>query len=55
MEDVEDWYTYYVVIIGISEELFWNVDISFLKSIEANKSAYDNWVNYVREEMIKNG
>jgi hypothetical protein len=43
------------LILGISEELFWNIDISFLVSVEINKNAYDSWLNYAREEMMNNG
>lgn len=41
---MEDYYTYYVLILGISEELFWGLDIAALRSIEANKVAYDAWL-----------
>lgn len=43
IEDVEDAYTYYVMILGVSEELFWNADIAFLRSVVENKSAFDGW------------
>ena len=50
MEDWEDYYTYIVLIIGMSEDLFWNTDISSLLSIIENKSAYDNYISYVKEK-----
>jgi hypothetical protein len=53
MEDIEDYYTYYVVILGVSEDLFWNADISFLISVLENKLAYDDYVNYVKEVEIE--
>ena len=53
MEDIEDYYTYYVIILGISEELFWNVDVSFLISVLDNKLAYDNYINYCKEVEIE--
>lgn len=49
MEDIEDYYTYYVIILGVSEDLFWNVDLTFLISVLDNKLAYDDYINYVKE------
>ena len=51
--EIEDYYTYYVEILGISESLFWNADISFVKTVAENKSAYDGWVNYVRGQEME--
>lgn len=48
MEDVEDAYTYYVLLLGIPEDVFWDADISFLRGVVDNKSAFDGWQNYVR-------
>ena len=48
-EAIEDYYTYYVVLMGISEELFWNADISFIEFVLLNKTAYENWLTAVRE------
>lgn len=53
MEEIEDYYTYYVEILGISENLFWNADLSFVKTVADNKSAYDGWINYVREKEME--
>ena len=50
MEDIEDYYSYYVTIQGISEELFWNCDISFIDKIAENDSAYNEWKNYILEK-----
>ena len=50
LEDIEDYYTYYVLILEISEDLFWNADFSFLKTVALNKSAYDSWKNYAISE-----
>ena len=49
VEDVEDAYTYYVLLLGIPEDLFWNADYAFLLGVVENKSAYDGWLNYVTE------
>ena len=53
MEDVEDYYTYYVIILGMSEDLFWHVDLSFLLGVLANKLAYDDYINYIREMELE--
>ena len=53
MEDIEDYYTYYVIILGISEDLFWSVDLTFLISILENKLAYDDYINYVKEKEME--
>ena len=48
LEDIEDYYAYYVLILGISEDLFWNADYSFLLSVVENKCAYDGYINYIK-------
>lgn len=50
LEDIEDYYTFYVLILGIPEDIFWNYDWSFVASVAENKSAYDAWLNYAMEE-----
>lgn len=52
LEDVEDYYTYYVEILGVSEDIFWYADISFIKDVAENKAAYDGWVSQVREKEM---
>ena len=47
---MEDYYCYYVEILGISEELFWYGDVSFVVSTAENMAAYRNWENYVVEK-----
>ena len=53
MEDVEDYYTYYVQILEISEELFWFADVSFVLGVVENKTAYDGWLNSAIEKERK--
>ena len=53
LEDVEDYYTFYVLILGISENLFWHADISFLKSVSENRSAYDRYITYQEEKKSR--
>lgn len=33
----------------MSEDLFWNVDFSFLIGVLNNKIAYDGYMNYLKE------
>ena len=53
MEGVEDYYTYYVQILEVSEDIFWFADISFVQGIVANKNAYDGWLDYELEKARK--
>ena len=53
LEDIEDYYTYYVLILGISEDLFWNIDLSSLEGIVANKVAYDNYISYIKQRELE--
>lgn len=55
LEEIEDYFVYYVHILGISETLFWNADIPFVKHVAENKAAYENWKHYVGERMSKSG
>lgn len=41
----------------MSEDIFWNADYSFLVSVVENKSAFDNYMNYLQykeEQKSKN-
>ena len=53
LEDVEDYYTFYVLILGIPEDVFWFADISFVMSVVENKQAYDGWRNYVEQREFE--
>lgn len=53
MECIEDYYTYYVQIMEIPEDVFWNAEIPFLDRIVANKTAYDEWLSGVMEKERK--
>lgn len=55
MEDIEDRYTYYVDILGLSEEVFWNADVSFVIDVIENKEAYDGWLNYEMDKLSQKG
>ena len=39
-----------VLILGISEIIFWDADISFILSVLENKTAYDSYISYVKEK-----
>lgn len=53
LEDIEDYYTFYVMILGVSEDVFWHADISFIQAITENKRAFDAWLAYAREREMK--
>ena len=39
LEDIDDYYTYYVLILGIPEKTFYDNDLNFLSAVAANKAA----------------
>lgn len=49
LEDIEDYYTYYVLILGINSDDFWECDIDFLASVVENKSAFDGYVQFEQD------
>ncbi len=53
LEEIEDYYTYYVHILKINEDLFWNADISFIERVTKNKAAYDGWFQNVMDAERK--
>lgn len=50
LQEIEDFYTYYVQILEVPEDVFWHADFPFLKRVVANKSAYDGWLKSVIEK-----
>lgn len=44
MEDVEDAYTFYVLIVGLPEHIFWEMELSSLLSVAGNKLAFDGYM-----------
>lgn len=40
---MEDAYTYYVMMMGVPESVFWDADLSFLLGVVEDKTAYDAW------------
>ena len=53
LEDLEDYYTYLVLILGMSEDIFWNLDYSSVISIVENKTAYDNFLEYAKQKELE--
>jgi len=49
---VEDYYTFYVLILGLSEDLFWNSDLVFVHDVAQNKAAFDNYMNCQQEKIM---
>ena len=43
VEDVEDAYVFYVLMMGVPETVFWDADVSFLAGVVEDKTAYDGW------------
>jgi hypothetical protein len=41
------------MILGVSEDIFWYADVSFVEAVVKNKAAYDGWEGYVRERELK--
>ena len=46
LEDTMDYYTFYVLILGIPEDIFWLYDYAFIVGVAANMSAYNGWKSY---------
>ena len=56
MEEIEDYYTWYVIIMKLPDELFWKSEIRFLDRIVENKAAYEGWLAYAtRKESERYG
>ena len=43
-------YTYYVIMNGLDEDVFWYSECNVLMTILANKSAYEAWKAYAEEK-----
>lgn len=50
-----DAFAYYVLILGMPEDLFWDAEPSFLKQVAADKAAYDAWAAYERGKAAEKG
>ena len=49
----DDYYAYYVMILGISEDLFFHADFSFVRAVADSKGAYDAWLSGERERLAE--
>ena len=52
LDEPDDYYTFYVMILGISEELFWYADWSFVRDVAENKRAWDAWLSNEQERLM---
>ena len=52
-QTIEDYYVYYVHILGISEAIFWESELDSLFSIVENKLAYDSFMSYVKNKEME--
>lgn len=52
MDEPDDYYTFYVLILGLSEDLFWYADWSFVVDVAENKQAYDAWLASEQERLM---
>lgn len=50
---VTDYYTWFVDIAGVPEDVFWTCDIAFVKTVAANKQAFNKWMN--RQQELNHG
>ena len=53
--EIEDYYTYYVHILGMDADTFWHADLYMVHAIAKNIEAYTNWKNYAQEKVMSNG
>ena len=51
MKYIEDYYTWYVHVLGINEELFWSSDVSLIMDIASNIVAFDVWKRYAEDDL----
>ena len=40
----DDYYVYYVLLLEVPEDLFWDADASFLTAVAESKGAYSEWL-----------
>ena len=50
---MEDAYTYYVMLLGVPEDVFWHCDVAFVLGIVQNKASYDKWLGRMEERERK--
>lgn len=53
LDEPDDYYTFYVAILGISEDLFWFADWSFVVDVAENKQAWDAWLASEQQRLIE--
>ena len=55
LDEPDDYYVYYVLVLGIPEDVFWHSDWAFVTSVAERKGAYDAWLAGERENMLRKG
>lgn len=50
LEEFEDYYAYYVLIMKIPDAMFWASDLNTLDRICQNKLAYDGWLAHAMKK-----
>lgn len=49
----DDYYVWYVLVLGIPEDLFWSADVSLLRDVAESKNVFDKWESGEREHAAK--
>ena len=52
LNTVSDYYSYYVGIMEVPENVFWHCDIGFVKTVAINKQAFSKWTRH-RQELLR--
>ena len=50
--DLEDYYSYFVLLSKIPLDTFWNEQIPFVEAVAANKNAVDGFMNYQQHKLL---
>lgn len=53
LQDLEDYYCYFVLINKLPEGTFWNCQIPFVEAITTNKNAVEGFINYKEHMLLK--
>lgn len=50
--DLEDYYSYFVLLNKIPIDTFWNEQIPFVEAVATNKNAVDGFMNYQQHKLL---
>lgn len=42
----------FVMIAGLNDSVFWGADVSFVRSVSLNKTAYDSWLASEQRKLM---